>query len=1232
MTKRINWLANERVDVPDLTDGTNTLSTGLVKQFNNQAIIDKFARVANGFRVEIANQALNPGQFTIYNGYAFDRSGQLVLNEEQENASRSYTFAADATYYVEIQFYEDDSNVDARAFWDPTVDNGTYPSGDPKLPGREFYQNVATRITPDWQIVAPVSTTGFAVDSDPNTTKIPVARITVAGGVITGTTEKASTVVGRDAAIGATQLYVLDSRVFPDAFNATVDAEAVVVSSNDRTNGILYLTAATVSAHGVGARVTQTGGISGFPDLLAENATPIPPFPGSGTQDARPRFWQADESRGYALTQKPSAASGRSDVSIQSLKDEVDFLSAQLRELKFGAIRSSDVGKLAPPISGSGAYPALPRYFDRTGGVEGTRAVTFTIGDGVNSWGDFNVSQIGSAYAAFAAAYNALPAAGGTIFVKNGTYVFSNYLEVNKSFSLIGETPGKVVISTTAGGPESLVFSDDGTYVVENISFVRVVGTTANRAMSVIGINNSLTMRNCRVEGGVIGGFSSRHYFENVTFEATAGGNNYGFYVSLGGKTEYKFYNCNFVNSINVAGARSVYIYQPDVLSSFSFIDCNFRNNSASATSIVSFGDANNINVVNCTFTDDLAVAGCCSIKSNGYVSNLTLSSCTSSCLSGFVDFSAGYCENSTIDNCSISYDNNGVTAVAAIRLGSSTSNSRNEIINCKITQTGTYTVGTNSPAIYLEYVKDSSVSNCLIYDADIGIRIDTGVNVNLTACNIKCTATTFGYSGVLLNTAVSNCRVNGCIISDIKNTLDTVACGIDILATVDNLSVSNCSFQNIGSPSASANAYAVYLRTTAGSVRNLKIANNEISYIDAKSIGVASGITLSYESTGTVISGNSFYSLGLNALGASGIVARGLYSSAISNNAINSIGSPSSTSTYGILLATTVSSSTLCRNVQVTGNTIKDIYISGASGSPTTGGIVLLNTGININIIGNIISSANGISTPAHSGIAVYASPSPSTVSPQDISIVGNQIGNPFDGLNYSFYQGIYVWLDTGASASKNITITDNTITDFYSVGIYCTGNALNQVKGVLIGSNNVQTVFQASYGINVSNVTDFSVNGNVVRLMGQVAADNAVGLGSFLNYNGSISSNRISLNLVNSRNLFIPTGIIYMYDCKFVNISSNELLLTDPAGATGVGINFSASVNPPPPFTLIRISVYANHVVLPVVTPTALKAIDGNLLTGINYRIVNDSTSVPSGAAVAVGNLGSNIFEILT
>lgn len=448
----------ERVDLVDYVQGANTFTQDSQKFLIEREMLDRRSRVLDGFRIRVEDQTANPGMITVYNGHAIDRNGQLINNEQQVNDSRSITLlGANLNFYVEIEFILNDSSVDARFLWDPTT-----PNTPPEPDGSEFGLNVATRMTPDWRIVSPVSTTSFQQTSNANSIRVPVGvfRTDGANRIVTGGTNpglvfvRAASVLENDILVGASSFRVIDARIFPATtpFNITLDfggttPEALTVSGVDRDNGIVTVTAPIAANHSAGAIVRVT---SGTADLVREKTDPSDPALDSlaatpGHPDLAQRLWQANEVRGSGLMQSKETFGARDDLNIRSLKDEIDFLSAQIRELKFGHARP-EVVSTAPPSS----FATRPRYFDRVGSVAGARASSVSIGNGTTTFGDFNGTD-GSALVTAAVA--ALPASGGTIFVKAGTYNFASTVSIAKPVVFVGEHYQSTVFnSTNAGG------------------------------------------------------------------------------------------------------------------------------------------------------------------------------------------------------------------------------------------------------------------------------------------------------------------------------------------------------------------------------------------------------------------------------------------------------------------------------------------------------------------------------------------------------------------------------------------------------------------------------------------------------------------------------------------------------------------------------------------------------------------------------------------------------------
>lgn len=493
MPDQLKVHSGERVDLVDYVHGANTYTQELQKFFLEREILDRRSRVLDGFRVRIEDQTANPGMITVFNGNAADRNGQLINNEATVNDSRSITLlGANLNFYVEIEFVINESASDSRYFWDPTV------AATPPIPdGSEFDRTATTRLTPDWRIVNPVSTTSFQQTATPGSIRVPVGVFRTDGSnrIVVGADNPGlalvypASVLEVDSIVGATSIRVVDARVFPATtpFNITVDfgsgsSEARTVNSVDRDNGILGVTVALASAHQAGAIIRVS---SGSADMVRENIDPSNPtynplLSPPGHPDPAQRLWQGNEVRGSGLLQSKETYGSRDDLNVRALKDYVDYLSAQIRELKFGSPRPETVST-APPSS----FATRPRWFDRVGSVAGARSNSVSIGNGTTTFGDFNGTD---GTALVTAALAALPASGGTVYVKAGTYSFATTVSVGKPVVFVGEHYGSTVFqSTNAGGP--------ALSTTANIRFVNMtVQVSGGAAANIVDATGAVTL------------------------------------------------------------------------------------------------------------------------------------------------------------------------------------------------------------------------------------------------------------------------------------------------------------------------------------------------------------------------------------------------------------------------------------------------------------------------------------------------------------------------------------------------------------------------------------------------------------------------------------------------------------------------------------------------------------------------------------------------------------------
>lgn len=446
MPKKLNISSNERVDLEDFNRASAEY-TQESDNFERQKLFQaRRSLVASGFRIEISDQTTSPGQFTIYNGLSLDRSGNILNNEQQVSDARTLTLSGGGTsFYIEVEFVEGESDVDTRAFWDPTFSGNTPP-------GKEFSLNVATRVTPNWQIVSPVSTSGFDVDiTDINSVKVPIAVLTTDGAnqIVGFTAQNASTVLEEDVLSAVTEVRVLDSTLFPiNLGSATLDLgganpETVSIVGNDLVNGIITFAGPTSFAHNAGAILRETVVAASF---VPESKLAAP----SADEDRRRRMYAGDETRGGALAQDSQNIAARSDLAISNLKDHVDFLAAQIREMKFGTSRVGETTYPAPSID-----PAS-RYYDYAGNISAARPFSYTIGDASLSIGDYN-STSDDLGTVIQAAHDVLDGTkGGSLLVKEGVYVWDATVTVNRPLRLVFAEGVTFEAGTYASAPLSL--------------------------------------------------------------------------------------------------------------------------------------------------------------------------------------------------------------------------------------------------------------------------------------------------------------------------------------------------------------------------------------------------------------------------------------------------------------------------------------------------------------------------------------------------------------------------------------------------------------------------------------------------------------------------------------------------------------------------------------------------------------------------------------------------------
>ena len=565
MPKKVRVNPNQRVDLEDFDRASSGYTDESLQKGYEELWLSGSPAVSTGFRVEIPDQTTNAGQFSVYNGLGITRDGVVLNNEEQINDSRTAVCSGlSETFYIEVEYAEAASDVDSRAFWDPTFSGNT-----PK--GKEFSLNVATRTTPDWKIVTPIRSgaAGFEQNVDPTSTRIPVAVLhtSATGAIDSVTLVGAASLLAQDTPAGSTTLKLLDTRIFDDTGTITLGVQTgasgssefgVTYTANNRETNTLTLAAPTTSNKDAGDRVFQTGSLATLYVKESQDATP------AGYGDHRPVLFKANELRGAALSYDKHATGGRDDLDTKSIKDYVDFISAQLRELKFGHLRS-DKSNTAPPSDFSST-----RYYDAAGSVTGARTATITIGDGSTSWGDFNNSDVSLAVIS---AHTALPSTGGTIYVKAGAYTWGNTVIFSKPIHLIYDQ-GAYWTAGTYDGVGNFPFLTGG-YKYKITNWPDMLPAGENCYITI----NDASSSDITLEGCILGATIFNTNAKDVTFTAR-------------GCT----FNSGTANACSVSGIPAA------DLNYILFDDCSFITDDPtnSCISIIDSGGSGGINFVNC--------------------------------------------------------------------------------------------------------------------------------------------------------------------------------------------------------------------------------------------------------------------------------------------------------------------------------------------------------------------------------------------------------------------------------------------------------------------------------------------------------------------------------------------------------------------------------------------------------------------------------------------------------
>lgn len=1024
MPKKVKYWPNERVDLPDLLRSSSEYTEESLGAHVERSILDRRARMFDGFRVAVD---VATAEVTIYNGNAWDRNGRLLNGEDQVVDSKTVTLSgSNTTFYIEIELAETESDVDARAFWDPTFDNGVDPDG------KEFTLNTSTRTSIDWTIVTPPSTVGFDVDTNPSSTKIPVAvfrtdgsnNIDAAWSTASFTQVFPSTVLEEDTDIATdnTTIRVVDSRliVIGDTvtieFGGTTPETARTVVSNDPTHGILTVSPALVSDHLAGAVVRVT---SGTGVLVKEGSV----------ADQSPRMFQGDELRGSALVSSKETAGDRDDYNIRSLKDYVDMVAGQLREVKWGSPRPGVTSPGAPVSFASDAH-----YYDPSGGLAGARTATFTIGDGTGSWGDFN----GTDQQPFIDALAALPASGGTIYVKKGTYTFTGTVTVSKPAVFTGEGPTAVSLVASSSGVPFFSIGYTGTFGgLERMSF-----TSAGVIVASGSIDN-LRIFDCKFTDTAV---SSIEIADAVTL------------------TKPVIERCTFSGAITSYTTPVIDAHDSNI-NTGRVSSCSFSNTIGGTTSsfigkfISATGLLTGFVVEGCyvlpgsVYTDFVSVDG----TAFGIFAGVRVSNCyIRNCRSALSAINGAYLEDAVLSSSrvvSVSPSTNDVYG-AFLEYGTGVCHIMNNAFDLQGAGAGTRC------GVYIG--ASSSLDSVIITNNTfvVGTITFSGTNPNAAvASDPSCTINQLLISGNTVNSVVSSAAcygflVQGSVVGTVSN--NTFATGA-VKSSASTIGIYN----NSALPVTVTNNVVSAQSTTSSSVTGIKTAPNSavLSNLVYDTSAGAGAVVAGIEVAGANVLVESNV---VNAVAPYGIWVRYKSNVAVVGNQVICSGSTDA----GILLSDTASA--FVKNLRISGNQVSNLSkaSSGSSGiwiiGPASHGFT--DIAVRDNLVEETVFDAT------HSGIQLSGGSDCRNVNIVGNSVRGNVLGSSARGAGVTA-AGI------GIADCNNVVVSSNTV-EWASSSIAGIGIYLDTVDMFSVTNN--FTKKGSSYAMALTTVTNGMFGGN--------------------------------------------------------------------------------------------------------------------------------------------------------
>lgn len=1102
MPKGLQAHAAERIDLDDLTLGTRTFTQNSVAKQIETVVLDNQSRIRRGFRIELPDQASFPGRIVVHGGDAYDALGKKLLNEDQATVTRTVTLQGSTTnFYVEIEFIEGDGDVDARAFWDPTVDQGADVSGDALPDGQEFSDNVATTKVPDWKIVTPISTTAFARTANPNSTRIPLALLRTDGSnQITNvvntnlTTEKPATTLLE--VLSTTLIRVQDAQLFPATSDIVVgegagSQETATISTSVPGTGLITLTGALTNSHTPGEICRGSGGAS--PNIIVESEIgryrrdEVGATPPNHEIDVKDKLFQGDEIHGDILSRGHGGVNDRSDVNIQSLKDRIDFMAAQLQELKWGIMNPytslTDAAR-TPPVN----FPATPRYFDRAGGVAGSRFATVTVGTGTGSFGDFN----GTTHLALQAAVDSLPS-GGHVHIKAGTYTLGADLTLPAVPLIITGEGSATIINVTSAN--NVVVATTSDIEIRDLDFDGSAGADSV-ALSIANNPDHLRLENveftdARVDVVIVTTITTTT-FKNCKWISSAQTLSLGFVTSTTalGNISGSFENCVFENgnagagsscidsSTNLAGLVNCY-----------FLKCYFQS-SGGVASVLAGTTTDNAIFDQCVFNGGAFFGWHIDVTSGAL--NFKIKDCQN------LDSGNGLLDATEVDHVTVDgYINNNSVGAAAVQV---TNCSNVKIRNIDVTVNSNLSLVNAAIKILCSSgtVSDVLIDGCTLKgDTGGGLRLTTGIITDLNGGSAivgleisNCYFETMETGIYFANTGAA-AEYRGVVISGNKFIDEGVSTTVAVTQKIGVFATSISAKQdwlirgNIFKNLNPANTNTVGGNTRYGVLifgqlnERFVVSDNEIKGVGDLSNAqtFVAGIRIQELASGTV-SGNVIQDVnGIDAAAIS-VADEGIGNIAAEVTVANNHAS--------IIHSTTGDCAGFvaynARNVAVTGNTFsrltKDTFSVGKLGSGILFGDTL--NCIKTTISGNTIDITSG---PFMTGIGILSQ----TIT--DLSISGNTVLNTYSGIFLS---------PQAAGSCQRISISGNTVESTSTNGIGISINVNASITDaacnvIAIVGNNITNSGNDSKNVEVRSSKFLTINGNV---MNNVGSHSSVGL----------------------------------------------------------------------------------------------------------------------------------------